>query len=161
MSSLSMRQALQVACLDIINDAVGPPATGVPYKIKTTATHLADRPIEDMPHVVCFVRQKDLGSKEMGTIRELWSWQIQIYYLDIVEDYSVGELRRDKITDLMEVALSDNFRLNNALALIDLQNKSERVYDSDFSSVIYDSSGQDGYYTFVSELYLRVDTQRG
>ena len=159
-SQISMRRTLQNACLKIINDAVGPSASGVPYRINTTDVHLKDRPIEDMPHVVVFVRQKDLQGKEMGTVRELWSWQIHIYYLDIIEDYTEGEKRRDKISDIIEVALSDNFRLNNAINTIDDTGNTERVYDSDFSTVVYDSSGQDGYYTFVTEFYLRVDTQR-
>lgn len=159
-SAISMRRTLQNAVLKIINDTVGPSATNVPYRIKTTDVHLKDRPIEDMPHVVVFVRQKELDGKEMGSIRELWSWQIHIYYLDISEDYTEGEKRRDKISDLIEVALSDRFNLDNAVNTLDTTGNTERVYDSDFSSVLYDSSGQEGYFTFVTEFYLRVDTQR-
>lgn len=161
MASGSMRRTLQDACLKIINDAVGPAATNVPYRIKTSDVFLKDRPIEDMPHVVVFCRQKELDMKEMGSIRELWTWQIHIYYLDIVEDFSVGEERRDKISDLLEVALSDNFTLSNALAELDPEGKAtERVYNTDFGTVAFDSSGQDGYYTFVTEFYLTVFTQR-
>ena len=161
MASASMRKALQDACLKVINDAVGPGAKNVPYRIKTSDVHLKDRPIEDMPHVVAFVRQKDMQGKEMGSIRELWQWQIHIYYLDIVEDYTTGEERRDKISDLIEVALSDNFTLNHALAELDPGGKAvERVYNSDFSSVLFDSSGQQDYFTFVTEFYLTVFTQR-
>lgn len=161
MASASMRKALQDACIKVINDAVGPSATNVPYRIKTTDVHLKDRPIEDMPHVVVFCRQKQLEGKEMGSIRELWQWQLHIYYLDIVEDYTVGEERRDKISDLIEVALSDNFTLSNALSELDPEGKAtERVYNSDFSSVLFDSSGQQDYFTFVTEFYLTVFTQR-
>lgn len=154
-----MRKTLQQAAISVMNTAVGPTSAAT-FKVKTFETKLRDFDPAELPMVVTFVRQKDMQLKEIGQLQELWQWQLQFYFIDLDADWTTGEERRDYITDQIESALSKSFTLNNAVQTINVAGNVERVYDSNFTSVLFDSSGQDGYYTFVSELYLSVDTQR-
>lgn len=156
---MSMRKTLQQAAINVMNTAVGPTSAAA-FKVKTFEIKLRDFDPAELPMVVTFVRQKDMQLKEIGQLQELWQWQLQFYFIDLDADWPTGEERRDYITDQIESALSKSFTLNNAVQTINVAGNVERVYDSNFTSVLFDSSGQDGYYTFVSELYLSVDTQR-
>lgn len=118
-------------------------------------------PSEHFPALIVNVRTSDQAAPgEMGTLHNVWKWMVHIYYLDVSDDYTAGEEKRDEIVERVQVALEQNPRLNNIRTNPDGAGITEYVYDSDFQSVLFDSSGQDGYYTFVAELYLNVDTAR-
>lgn len=153
MASGSVRKALQTEILSIAQTALS-------TTIKTYDKKLVDQPLENYPYLVVNVRSKDQHPGEIGTLKELWAWEVQIYYLDIVDDYDTGEERRDDIVDKLETALELNYRLNSLTVTLNTAGNTERVYDSNFSSILFDSSGQEEYYTFVSELHLTVDMQR-
>lgn len=154
MASGSFRRGLQQKILTLLQDTLT-------TRIRTYDVKLIDMPVEDFPYLVVNVRQKEQDNPgEIGTLKELWQWTVHIYYLDISETYVDAEERRDKVVDDIETVLEQNFNLGTFSVTITPQGNTERVYDSNFSSVLFDSSGQEDYYTFVSELYLTVDTQR-
>jgi hypothetical protein len=155
----NFRKELQERVLSILSAAVGPSSSAV-YKVKTFEKKLIDYPLDQMPMCVVTVRSKNKGETEIGTYQELWNWEVHIYLLGIAEDYDTGELQRDEIVSKIDATLTLNPRLSNLAVTINEGANRESVFDSNFSAVLFDSSGQDGYYTFVSELYLQVDTQR-
>lgn len=160
MGSGSVRKGLQEKITDMMKTAVGP-ASSATDKIVTFDNRLRDVPITSLPFLAIIVREKDQdGAGEIGTMHELWKWRIHMYYLDIVDDYDAGEDRRDKIVDDIETVIEQSPRLENLSVTLNPQGNTESVWDSNFTNVIFDMSGQDDFYTFVCELYFDVDTQR-
>lgn len=156
----NFRKALQDKVLSICQLAVGDPSAT--NYVRTFDKYLHDLPTQNFPYVVANVRQAQrTGSGEMGTYNDMYEWAVHIYYLDIETtegNYSVAEARRDEIVQKIVTAFEGNPRLDN---LTDIATPMRYVvYDSNWESVLFDSSGQEGYYTFVSELYLSVDTAR-
>lgn len=160
MASGIVRKSIQDKILTLLQNALDI-NSNADYKVRTFSRRLTDLPIAELPNIVVTVRQKSQsGPGEFGTVKELWAWEVQIYYLDISDDYDQGEMRRDKVTDDIETVLEKAYRLDGLSVTINNLGNTETVFDSNFSSVLFDSSGQDGYYTFVSELYFTVNTQR-
>lgn len=150
----SFRKALQDQVISICTAAVGTGTDATDF-VNTFDSFLHDLPQEDFPYIVVNCRQADQVSPgEMGTSSELFQWNIHIYYLDIDLEYHAGEVKRDNIIDRLITAFELNPRLSG------LSKNNRTVYDSNFTSILFDSSGQDGYYSFISELYLSVDTSK-
>lgn len=126
--------------------------------VKTWDDHLHDETVDNMPYVVITTRTAEkAGESEIGSKYDLYTYTVHIYYLDIQTVYATGKLKRSNILSRMKKSLESNRRLNN-LQSIDPDGVREYVYDANISAVLFDSSGQEEYYSFVSELYLNVYT---
>lgn len=146
-------------------DAVAGSSTPAPY-IKSYGDHAADVPYDQMPHMMVIVRTDEKESSgEIGNEGyDLWRWTVHLYYLDIETSddpnaYKTAKQRRSNIMSRVTKGLERNKRLNN-LEVIDSDGAREYVYDSEISAVLFDSSGQPGDYSFVTELYLNVFTAK-
>lgn len=160
MSYSTTRQRVQNKLLEMCERIVGPVSQSE-YKVKTFDKYLHDVPIEEMPYVVVNVRQVEQTPGEIGILRELEAWTVHIYYLDISDDYNEGEFRRDRIVHLIQETIEQEPTLEGLrLPQYDEDGNApytEYVFDSGFESAMFDASGQDGYYTFVAELYFTVN----
>lgn len=155
---IDFRQTLQQKCTEIAQAAVGP-ASALPQKVVYFDNHLHDVEVTQMPYLVVNVRTSQPSSSEIGQSYSVGSWTVHFYYLDIAKTYNDGEAKRDKIMGALEKALEENRLLGNCRSTA-LDGHSEYVYDSRITAVLFDSSGQEEYYSFISELYLDVDTGR-
>lgn len=142
----------------IVTTAVGNVADAPDY-VKTFSDHLYDVEIQNLPFVVVTTRSNELEDQEVGTQFDNRLWTVHIYYLDITTTYEEGKNRRSKLLSKIERALNTDRRLGN-LEVVDGLGYREYVFDSKISSVLFDASGQEEYYSFVSELYLNVYTAR-
>lgn len=116
---------------------------------------------EPFPFVVVNVRLNEKEEPgEMGTDHDLRTWTVHIYYIDAnLPDYAEGQDRRDKVLGTLERELEKDRRLGG-LSYTDDKGIREYVFDSDVKLISFDSSGQEEYYTFVSELHMLVYTAK-
>jgi hypothetical protein len=122
----------------------------------------------DLPQVVISARQTTQlprGQGEMGTSQELWNWMVDIYYLDIEQtDWDLGYARMDNIVNRMRNSLENEPRLRNLRVatnpLSPIGYIYENVYNNDWLSMEWDTSGQEGYEAFVVTMHLLVQTDR-
>ena len=103
---------------------------------------------------------EQMSPGEMGTRLEINNWAVHIYYIDVVMDYEDGRQRRAKLVHQIQKTLELNPRLGNLSITAPNDNIAVSVYDSNFTSIQFDSSGQEGYYVLVSEMYLSVATSK-
>lgn len=103
---------------------------------------------------------------EIGTSRELFDWAVDIYYIDIDQQTFVGGYdRQDVITNGIKNALENEPRLRNLTVPVNPTSPTgainEYVWNSDWSNIVWDNSGQEGdYYAFTAEMHLIVQTGR-
>jgi hypothetical protein len=104
---------------------------------------------EDVPICVIIAstaNQVPRPSGEMGTARELWTWFVDIYYLDVQVDWDTGYIKMDNIVSRMRNALENEPRLRNLSVLVNptapYGGYNEQVYNNDWVSVNWDNSGQ-------------------
>lgn len=155
---IEFRTALQNQMLTLIQGWVGA-SSGFTPPVITFDNHLHDVPIEALPFVVVNVRTTDLEDEEIAPY-DTYRWLVHVYYLDIKPDYNTGDIARNKILGEIVKRLEENKRIGN-LEQVDVPTgKREYVWDSKITSALFDSSGQEEYYTFVSELYLDVYTSK-
>lgn len=164
---IGFKQALETRLLDVCKAALGSSSGLTPY-VKTFDDHLRDLPLADFPFVVAFALTKEKESGEIAKYNN-WIWHCQIYYLDTTqgaETWDDGKDRRDKIMGALEKALEGNHYLTDAadtlppLRETDSDGSVEYTMQAEITSITFDQSGQEGYYTFVSELYLDVHTAK-
>lgn len=148
----NFRSLLQATCMGIAQ-------TTVSDTVKTFDKYLHDIALDQFPYIATTVRQAERhGPGEIGTTNQMYDWTVHLYYLDTTTTYDVGEARRDDVVNRLVSAFEKSPRLNN---LADVSSPVHfTVYNSYWEAILFDSSGQDGYYTFVSELYLTVETAR-
>lgn len=134
-----------------------------------------DRKLQDLepqylPLLVATVRtEEEDGAGELGTKHDLFAWTIHIYYFDIEIGvdapgenlvFDRGDERRNGIMQKLKGAFMSDFNFG-ALSVNDTDaGYRESVYDVLKPTTIFDASGQEGYYSFVSEMYLTVRTQK-
>lgn len=125
---------------------------------KSFSDHLYAQDLDSLPFVVVNIRSSsaDQTEGEIGNPYDLTTYETHIYYLDMCDDYVEGDDRRDTILGRLEKKLKLNRKLGN-FEVTDADSR-EYVYDSQISSITFDYSGQEGDYSFVSELYLTVYT---
>lgn len=158
-SLIEFRSALRDRVQEIATATVGPGTDPTDY-IKTFDSYLHDVKIEALPYMVITVRTAELNeSGEMGGDFDLYRWTLHIYYLDTNPDYPTGDDRRNVIMGKLEKALELDRFLGNLRHVDDAGNE-EYVIDSRITTILFDSSGENNYHSFVSELYLEVDTAR-
>lgn len=157
---MEFRQALRDQVLLKMNEWIGPTAS--PAYLKYTDNHLHDvDSATQMPYGIAYVRQVDMKTRaEIGTGYSLDSWLIQIYILDFDTVWVTGDNRMSDMVGRLRKRLQQNPKLGN-FSLTDTEGQREYIYDSEVTSVTFDTSGQDGEYTFVSELFLTVQTEKG
>lgn len=156
---LNFRTHLQDNITTIVRAAVGSGTDPTDY-VRTFDSYLHDIDIIDNPFVVINVRTAEKASQsEIGNTYDLYMWTVHIYYIDITDTYASGDNRRNLILSKIEKTLEENRRLGN-LEVIDTSGHREYVYDSSISAILFDQSGQEEYYTWVSELYLNVYTAK-
>lgn len=141
---------------DLIFAAVGP-AADAPNVI-TFDDHLHDVDRSQLPFIVVTTRSAEEGAvQEIGSNWGPKTYTVHVYYLDIADTYAEGKLRRANILSRVRKALEPQFNLGN-MESVDDDGTREYVFDSGITTILFDSSGQDQYYSFVSELYLEVQT---
>lgn len=129
------------------------------FYVKTWDDHLHDEAVENMPFIVITTRTAEKsGESEIGSKYDLTMYTVHIYYLDIDASHSVGKKRRSNILSRVRKVLMEDRRLGNLLVTELATQTTEYVYDTTISAVLFDESGQEEYYTFISELYLNVYT---
>lgn len=127
---------------------------------KTFDDHVHDLEKNQFPFIVYSARQAtNANSGEIGNDFDLYEWTVHFYVLDHADQWTTGKLRRDWITGKLWKELEKDRRLGN-LEARDLDGAREYVFDLKVDDVIFDTSGQQGYYTFVTELYATVFTAR-
>ena len=166
MSSPYFQPALEEKVTDILKAAVGPGTDAVDY-VKTWGFFLQDLNFDpgqydqSFPYVVTLAtNEQQIAPGEMGVRLEVNSWTVSIFYIDVVKDFETGRQRRAKLVHKIQKALELEPRLQNLAITAPSDNVVTKVYDSNFASINFDTSGQEGYYTFVSEMYLTVDTSK-
>lgn len=158
---IDFRKVLQDKCMELAQTAVGPGSDPVNY-VKTFDKRLHDIEVDETPFLVVNVRTAEKAAPgEIGNGGyDLFMWTVHFYYLAVeVEDWQEGSDRRDIIFGKLEKALEENKNLNN-LQSTSTDGKREYVYDSSITAGLFDDSGEEEYYSFVSELYFNVYTAR-
>lgn len=157
---IKFRTVLQDKLKDELLPAWVGPTAGLEASAKTFDKRLYTVDYALLPFVVVNVRRgiKHEDEEEIGNPHGLYEYEVHIYYVDHDTDYDLGDARRDLLVGQLEKMIERNVRLGNCEA-IDTDSR-EYVFDTDISSVTFDSSGQEEDYTFVTELYLRVFTAR-
>lgn len=168
---LGFKVALENQIETILKDYVG---QGGQQSNPTSYIKMWDRklaefdPAKDVPLVAIMARQtnqRPRPSGEIGTARELWDWQVDIYYFDVESvDFNAGYARQDDISQRMINALENETRLRGLSVKINPASPSgaylQYVYNNDWTSVIWSNSGQEGYWAFAVEFHLLVNTAR-
>lgn len=153
---IEFRTHLQKRVMDIAKDILT-------TEVKTYDDHLHD--LDDLAHfpfLVVNVRTAEKsGDSEIGTGGvQLWNWTVHIYYLDINADYKTADERRNNILSRLELEFEKNKKLNHLDVSVEGIGR-EYVWNTSISAVLFDYSGQEEYHSFVSELYLNVETAKG
>ena len=166
MSEAYFQPALEQRVIDILKPVIGEGTDATDY-IKSWHHYLTDLNFDPrnyssvFPFVVVSTRSLDqIGAGEIGTRFEINAWTVNLYYIDVVKDYEEGRQRRARLTHQIQKTLELEPRLQNLAVVAPNDDIAVKVYDSNFSSIQFDSSGQEGYYTFVSEMYLTVNTSK-
>ena len=166
MSEAYFMNALEERVVDLLKPVVGEGSDPVDY-IKSWEYYLTDLNFDPrnytqhFPFVVVSSRGlEQMNPGEMGTRMEINNWNVHIYYIDVVKEYEEGRQRRAKLVHLIQKTLELEPRLGELAVTAPNDSITTKVYDSNFSSIQFDSSGQEGYYSFVSELYLNVGTSK-
>lgn len=157
---LEFSEKLETHVKSLLTTWVGPGSDTI-YFVKYFDDHLHDVEETQLPFVVVTLRTAEASGRseqEIGVPYDLGEYTIHIYYLDTTADYAAGKKRRSFIMSKIEKLLEENRRLQNFEVAVD--NSREYVWDSRISSVLFDYSGQEEYHSFVSELYLSVDTAK-
>lgn len=164
MSSIDFKNALEARLLELAVAAVGSTSGLNPY-VQTFDDHLDDIPITSMPFVVAFATTDELEAAEVAPYGS-HKWSAMMYYLDTTqpgETWATGKARRDLIVG----TLHDIFEANKFLAdstgplsVISSSGVKEYVWLSQVDRVTFDGSGQEQYYTFVSEMYFSIHTAK-
>lgn len=150
---IEFRSELRDKLIELLTSWVG-------SDVVTFDNYLHDVEHDQVPYVVVNVRTAErAAAAEIGNDYDLKMWTVHIYYLDIAEVHSEGEDKRNRVLGTIDKKLEENRRLNN-LEVTTVDGHREYVYDSSISAVLFDESGQDEYYSFISELYLNVYTAR-
>lgn len=153
---IEFRTDLENKLTDLISGWVGPSST-LTEKVKTFSDHIDDVSYENFPYVVINVRTMENSDSEIGNQYDLTVWEVHIYYMDISTTYTPGKERRNLITGVIAKNLQKD-RFLGQLEATDGAGTTMYVYDSKITSAIFDSSGQEEDYSFVTELYLQVYT---
>lgn len=115
---------------------------------------------DPFPFVVVSVRQAESQAEsEIGVSYDLWSWTVHFYYIDSRSDYITGKSMRKTVIGTLIKQLEKDRRIGG-FDSVDDDGAREYVYDSKIDAVLFDVSGQEEYYTFVSELYLNLYTAK-
>lgn len=155
---IGFRTNLQDRIESILNTAVGP-GSDPTHTVISFDSYLHDVSLEDTPFVVVNVRTAEkAGESEIGAKYDLYMWTVHIYYIDMHSVYEEGETKRNNILSRIEKVLEEKRRLDNLTSTVG--GATEYVYDSSISAILFDSSGHDQYYSFISELYLNVYTAK-
>lgn len=153
---IEFRQELQNKLLELCETWTDKDADSTNY-VATYDNHLHDVPMEETPFLVVNVRRQTKETEgEIGEKHGLSIWEVHIYYISLEEDYNVGDKKRDNILSRIEKELEEDRRLGNFT--VTGQSVTEKVYDNSITDILFDSSGQEQYYSFVSEMYLNVYT---
>lgn len=153
---IEFRTQLQKKISELIQGWTGA-ASGLARPVKTFSDHIDDVPYDQFPYVVVNVRSFDTEDGEIGTTHALKTWEVHIYYMDVTQDYVQGDETRNSIMGLISKNIEDNPRLGN-LVVTDTNGGQEYIYDSKITSGLFDSSGQEEDYSFVTELYINIFT---
>lgn len=158
---IEFRDALTAKLLDVAQSVTGQDS-GATNPVVSFDDHLYSKDISELPFIVVNVRSWDEPEDgvEIGNPHGLKIWTVHIYYLDMTETWNEGAARRNVNVAALKKALDRNKRLDG-LETIDDDGTREYVYDSKFTSATFDTSGQEGEYSFVTELYLNVYTAAG
>lgn len=138
--------------------------SGLTDYVKTFDDHLHGFDTEEtpdpFPFIVVNVRSAESKQEgEIGVTYDLWSWLVHIYYIDSRDDYREGDNARNTIMGTIVKKLEEDRRLGGFFTK-DTDGHKEYVFDSKIDAVLFDVSGSEEYFTFVSELYLNVFTAK-
>lgn len=159
---IEFRNALRDKMLEFTREWVGE-ASGVAHPALTIDDHLYSQDYSLLPFIAVNVRQwtKMRDSEEMGNpVSDLKEWDVQIYYLDVTKDgqtWMDADAVRNELIGILEKNIKQNRYLDN-LQTTDADGHREYVFNTEISSASFDSSGQEGEYSFVTVLYLTVYT---
>lgn len=149
---------LEQRITDIITRVAGV-GTDPDYYIKTFDFHLRDFEVTDAPFCVVTVRSavQSAWPSALGQDIGPRDWTVHIYLLDVIGTFEEGKSRRNAIIDRIWGEVSKNWNLD-AFEIVSSHGKREYVVLSEPTNLLLDYSGQDEYYSFVSELYMTVHT---
>ena len=168
----NFKTALEDQVQTILMDYVGQNGVytgGATNYIVSWERRMTDFDVEtDLPMVIIIAKQKTQvprPSGEMGTSRELWAWQCNIYYFDVEQDvFENGYQRQADLINRMQNALENETRLRGLSVPINPTSPTgaynEYVYNNDWQTVKYDHGGQGEYWAFTGEMGLLVQTAR-
>lgn len=135
--------------------------------VRTFDDHLRDVDIaftpNPWPFVVVTTRGMELSGRsepEIGTTHahNLHQWEVHIYYIDVAQNYAAGKAKRTKLAGKITSLIERNPTLSN-FESSDSTGR-EYVWDTTVSNVVLDASGEEETYTFVTEIYLTIDTAK-
>lgn len=155
---LDVATELEARITDILTRAAGPGTDPDDY-IVYFDDHLHDVEIESMPYAVVTVRSADIANNETAFSQPVSprTWTVHIYLLQITETFAEGKRKRNAILERVYGELEQNWNLDN-FEVVGAHGQREYVFMTEVTNLLLDYSGQDEYYSFVSELYLTVHT---
>lgn len=150
---------LEERLTDLCKTAVGE-GTDATNFVKTFDNYLHDIEISDYPYIALSVRtgNENPGLGELTTQRDIWTWYVHIYYMDVQEEstYADGKKKRSNIMSRVEKQIIQDRRLGNLEVTDDESGYREYVWDTHITNVLFDYTGQEDYHVFVSEMYVEV-----
>jgi hypothetical protein len=155
---ISFRKHLRDRLVELLTTWVGP-ATALPHA-NLIDDHLYDVERTSLPFVVATVRRiEPAEAPEIGTGYTVDEWEAIIYYLDIQDRWADGDDIMNNIVSVIAKELQLDRRLGN-LEVVDPAGNREYVFNTRINTVLFDTSGQEGEYSFVSEIHLTVQTDK-
>lgn len=153
----SFRYALMDHLIGIIEEELG-------AKIKKVTKYIPTglQPLEDFPCIMVAITNKSWEMSEIGPGRDEIHYKVSIYYLDVItdENFETGEDRRDEIMHQLEKRLEIDFNLGGFRHQATVDETMEIMYDAQLENTLFEVSGQEDYYTFVSEIMYTVKTAK-
>lgn len=147
---------LEQRIIDLTTTWVGP-GTHLTNFVQKFDDHLEPFEASEGPVLVVAARQYGPAAmNSIGATPDEKTWQVDLYYMAIGADYTSEKKKRDYIVS----KLANEFEINpmlGALTQVSDNGFTNAVVGSSVEAVTFDVSGQDGYYTFVTEIHLTVD----
>ena len=159
---IEFRTALEDRLMSIITTTVGT-GTDPTHFVRTVDNHIHDFNLTFTPNpwpfmVVAIRSVEQSGQSEVGVPYDLYMWTVHLYYISLDANFNTGDEKRNFILGKLVKKLEEDRFLGGLSSTSG--GKRERVYDSTISAVLFDFAGQEEEYSFQSELYLNVYTQR-
>lgn len=157
---MELNEAIENHLSSIAASIIGPGSDPTNY-VKMLDDHLRDFDlVTENPFLVVSVREweKDTPSEIGGaSVRPNKNWDSIFYFLFVSKDWTTGKQQRNLLVNKLINRLESD-PLLGGFSYSSPSGVTTIVWDSEVESGTFDESGEDGYYTFVSEIHLTVRT---